>query len=179
MRETHGEYAARTVRASQNRLASLARGGTLPDHITGSVLFADISGFTPITERLRATFGARHGAEQLAVVLNRVYDSLIAEVDRHGVDPWLCRRRDHLLVQWRSVCHPSRCLRFCLAWSNAQRRAHRVTRRRAAAAETESRHLQRDDPAFSRRRSSHPGGRCAGWGSRRACSSRRGAGAAG
>jgi adenylate cyclase len=67
-----------------DRLQALVSGTSLPYTAEGSVLFADISGFTPVTERLRVTLGARHGAEQLAVYLNRVYDTLIAEVDRQG-----------------------------------------------------------------------------------------------
>src|SRR4051795_7761858 len=67
-----------------DRLRALISSTPLPQTVEGSVLFADISGFTSVTERLRVTLGARRGAEQLAVYLNRVYDTLIAEVDRHG-----------------------------------------------------------------------------------------------
>ncbi len=35
----------------QDRLRALARGETLPDRTIGSVLFADISGFTALTEK--------------------------------------------------------------------------------------------------------------------------------
>jgi adenylate cyclase len=48
------------------------------------VLLVDISGFTPVTERLRAALGARRGAEELAAHLNRVYDALIAQVEHYG-----------------------------------------------------------------------------------------------
>jgi adenylate cyclase len=48
------------------------------------VLFADISGFTPLTEALVKTLGARRGAEVLPQKLNSVYDALIGEVDRYG-----------------------------------------------------------------------------------------------
>jgi len=48
------------------------------------VLFADISGFTPLTEALVRTLGARRGAEELNRQLNEVYDALIAEGDRYG-----------------------------------------------------------------------------------------------
>jgi class 3 adenylate cyclase len=34
----------------QDRLRALARGETLPDRTNGSALFADISGFTALTE---------------------------------------------------------------------------------------------------------------------------------
>ncbi len=67
-----------------DRLHALAGGTTLPSRARGTVLFADISGFTPLTEALVRTLGARRGAEELARQLNAVYDALIAEVDRYG-----------------------------------------------------------------------------------------------
>src|SRR5258705_5917040 len=67
-----------------DRLHALASGATLPSRARGTVLFADISGFTPLTEALVRTLGPRRGAEELARQLNEVYDALIAEVDRLG-----------------------------------------------------------------------------------------------
>src|SRR4029079_3114367 len=67
-----------------DRLHALADGATQPSRARGTVLFADISGFTPLTEALVRTLGARRGAEELARQLNEVYDALIAEVDRYG-----------------------------------------------------------------------------------------------
>jgi adenylate cyclase len=68
----------------QDRLRALARGETLPDRTQGSALFADISGFTPLTEALRNALGPRHGAEELTRRLEIVYTTLIAEIERHG-----------------------------------------------------------------------------------------------
>ncbi|HKZ84965.1 MAG TPA: AAA family ATPase [Anaerolineae bacterium] len=67
-----------------DRRRALARGETLPDRAAGAALFADIHGFTPLTEMLTAQLGERRGAEELTRQLNRVYDALIAEVDRYG-----------------------------------------------------------------------------------------------
>ncbi len=67
-----------------DRRHSLARGTRLPDRGFGTALFADISGFTPLTEALTVTYGARRGAEELTRQLNRVYDALIEAVDRFG-----------------------------------------------------------------------------------------------
>ena len=66
-----------------DRVRALAVGAHVPPTAYGSALFADISGFTPITERLRQTLGARRGAETLAVHLNRVYTTLITQVERY------------------------------------------------------------------------------------------------
>ncbi len=67
-----------------DRRVALAYGLELPRHTTGAALFADISGFTPLTETLKRALGERHGAERLAQYLNQVYDALIANVDAHG-----------------------------------------------------------------------------------------------
>ena len=68
----------------QDRLRALARGETLPDRAHGSVLFADISGFTPLTETLQAALGPRRGAEELTKHLDAVFAALIAAVERFG-----------------------------------------------------------------------------------------------
>ena len=68
----------------QDRLRTLARGEVLPDRTTGSVLFADISGFTALTEGLRESLGARQGAEELSRQLGAVYSGLISEVENYG-----------------------------------------------------------------------------------------------
>ena len=69
---------------SQDRLRALARGETLPDRMSGAVLFADISGFTALTESLRERLGARQGAEELTRQLGAVYSALIGEVEKYG-----------------------------------------------------------------------------------------------
>jgi predicted ATPase/class 3 adenylate cyclase len=63
---------------------ALSAGVALPERASGAALFADISGFTPLTEALARALGARRGAEELTRQLNQVYDALIAEVDRFG-----------------------------------------------------------------------------------------------
>jgi class 3 adenylate cyclase/tetratricopeptide (TPR) repeat protein len=47
-------------------------------------LFADISGFTALTEQLTATLGARRGIEEFTRRINAVYDALIGAVERYG-----------------------------------------------------------------------------------------------
>ncbi len=53
------------------RQASLL-GEKLPDRTHGSALFADISGFMPLTVALARTLGPRLGAEELTHQLNRL-----------------------------------------------------------------------------------------------------------
>ena len=68
----------------QDRLHALARNLSLPDRTSGAALFADISGFTTLTETLRESLGARRGAEELTRHLDAVYSTLIAEVENYG-----------------------------------------------------------------------------------------------
>ena len=68
----------------QDRRRALAGTISLPDRTIGSALFADISGFTPLTERLRYLFGSRRGAEELTDYLNNVYAGLITAVEQYG-----------------------------------------------------------------------------------------------
>lgn len=68
----------------QDRRLALVRGEALPEHTSGAALFADISGFTPLTEKLTQSLGARRGIEELTLRMNSVYDGLIGEVDRFG-----------------------------------------------------------------------------------------------
>ena len=68
----------------EDRRRSLAGNVALPEQTTGAALFADISGFTPLTDALVREFGARRGAEQLTRHLNAVYSALIAQVHAYG-----------------------------------------------------------------------------------------------
>ena len=67
-----------------DRRQALARGETLPNRTRGAALFADISGFTPLTAALTQELGPLRGAEELTRQLNRVFGALIAEVHRYG-----------------------------------------------------------------------------------------------
>ncbi|MBL9137907.1 MAG: tetratricopeptide repeat protein [Verrucomicrobiales bacterium] len=55
----------------------MATGKDLPVQSQGAALFADISGFTPLTEALTRALGPRRGVEELTGHLNRVYDALV------------------------------------------------------------------------------------------------------
>ena len=60
-----------------DRRHALARGEGLPDRAWGAALFADISGFTPLTEALARELGPRRGAEELTCALDRTLRSVI------------------------------------------------------------------------------------------------------
>jgi tetratricopeptide (TPR) repeat protein/class 3 adenylate cyclase len=81
--DTPVEHAASVYIPTDWRQA-MARGEMLPEWTSGAALFADISGFTPLTEALTQALGLKRGAEELPRHLNRVYDALIAQVDHYG-----------------------------------------------------------------------------------------------
>ena len=68
----------------QDRLRALIRGESLPGHTKGSAIFADISGFTTLTEKLTQRLGPRKGVEALSKQLNAVYGALIDQVECYG-----------------------------------------------------------------------------------------------
>ncbi|HET8985886.1 MAG TPA: tetratricopeptide repeat protein, partial [Trueperaceae bacterium] len=57
---------------------------SVPELADGSMVFADVSGFTSLTSRLVRLLGPRRGAEEVPRYLNRLYDALIAEAERRG-----------------------------------------------------------------------------------------------
>jgi class 3 adenylate cyclase len=68
----------------EDRLAAVMAGRTLPDRTAGSALFADISGFTPLTEAASKALGPSRGAEEVTRQLDDVYAGLIRAVHRQG-----------------------------------------------------------------------------------------------
>ena len=69
---------------AHDRRHALARNTELAEHVEGAALFADISGFTPLTELMSRQYGARLGSEKLTELLDLVYYELIAEIERYG-----------------------------------------------------------------------------------------------
>ncbi len=67
-----------------DRRRELAGLGQVKALSQGAVLFADISGFTRMTEELGRTLGPRRGAEELTTVLNRVFGSITGAIDRQN-----------------------------------------------------------------------------------------------
>ncbi len=65
------------------RRHALINGEPLPERTKGSVLFADISGFTPLTATLSKELGADRGVEMLSDQLNQVYGALIDKVHQY------------------------------------------------------------------------------------------------
>lgn len=67
-----------------DRRRALALGVTMADRVHGAALFADISGFTALTESLVHQLGPQRGAEELTAVLSTVFDAVLVELHLHG-----------------------------------------------------------------------------------------------
>lgn len=68
-----------------DRRHAIHRGENLPGRAFGTALFADVKGFTRLTEALSLELGPTRGQEELTYQLNKVYDALITQVHRyHG-----------------------------------------------------------------------------------------------
>lgn len=70
----------------RDRRRALAHALEMPDRVFGSALFADISGFTPLTEALANELGPQRGAEELTANIGRVFHAVISELDAYGGD---------------------------------------------------------------------------------------------
>lgn len=66
-----------------DRQHALASYEPLRTQTRGAALFADLSGFTPLTEALVRALGPQRGAEELTRQLNLVYDALIGQVETY------------------------------------------------------------------------------------------------
>ena len=104
----------------QDRLRALLRGHDLPERTQGTVLFADISGFTTLTENLTRSLGARRGIEALSQRVNEVYEALISEIEAFGGSV-ICFSGDAITC-WFDTAEPASTLRAACCAQAMQRR---------------------------------------------------------
>ena len=67
----------------QDRRRALAAGETLAAVTAGTAVFADISGFTPLSEEYSIEFGSNRGAEEVTLQMNAFFEVLINILDKH------------------------------------------------------------------------------------------------
>lgn len=67
---------------AQDRRHALAQNVPLAERTEGTALFADVSGFTTLSEVLAEALGPERGAEEVARLLSDVFGSLIDQVDQ-------------------------------------------------------------------------------------------------
>lgn len=66
-----------------DRRHSIFNNRPLPDRVRGAALFADISGFTPLTAALAQELGRQRGAEKVLDYINPIYEAVISELERY------------------------------------------------------------------------------------------------
>jgi CheY-like chemotaxis protein len=81
---SRGQRAGYAAYLPMDRRHALIAGAELPRAVDGSCLFADVSGFTPLTDALAQSLGRERGAEEVTRLVDRVNEALIAEVHRRG-----------------------------------------------------------------------------------------------
>lgn len=67
-----------------DRLFALLNDRALPAEADGAALFADISGFTALTEELSAALGPERGAEELTQRINDIFSGIVNAASRYG-----------------------------------------------------------------------------------------------
>src|SRR4051812_10186625 len=67
---------------AQDRRHALVQNTPLAHRTEGTALFADVSGFTTLTEMLAQALGPERDAEEVARLLSDVFGSLIDQVDQ-------------------------------------------------------------------------------------------------
>jgi hypothetical protein len=82
----------------RDRRRALAMGLEMQDRVAGSALFADISGFTPLTEALRNELGPQRGSEELTANISRVFHEVIGELDAFAGDTFHKAREPAVVV---------------------------------------------------------------------------------
>ena len=63
-----------------DRRHAIVNGETMPDRVSGTALFADISGFTPLTGALAMEMGRQRGAEEVLNYINPIYEAVITKL---------------------------------------------------------------------------------------------------
>ena len=66
-----------------DRRQALAHKIVIPDRVNGAALFADISGFTPLTAALADELGRQRGAEEVLNHINPIYEAVISKLHEY------------------------------------------------------------------------------------------------
>ena len=74
-----------------DRRYAIAHGETIPEHMTGTLLFADLSGFTPLMESYVNDLGRQRGTEEFSHLLNRFFDTLVEPLNMY-------RRKEKIVI---------------------------------------------------------------------------------
>jgi class 3 adenylate cyclase/tetratricopeptide (TPR) repeat protein len=110
---------------ARDRRRALAAHEPMPDRVTGAALFADISGFTPLTEALATELGPQRGPEELTAHIGRVFHAVIEELDRRGGD--VIYFSGDAITCWLDGDDGTRAVAAAVAMQEAMGRVARIT----------------------------------------------------
>lgn len=96
----------------------------LPDRTDGAALFADISGFTHLTNEFEKTFGPKIGAERFNRQINQLYDCLIHQV--HAYQGSVIGFSGDAMTCWFADDAGGRAVSAALAMQEAMRQLHHI-----------------------------------------------------
>ena len=117
-RGSAGDTAA--VYIPMDRRQALAHGTQLPERADGTVLVADISGFTPLTASFARELGLQRGAEEITRVINQVYAVLISHV--HAAGGSVVGFGGDAITCWFAAKSPGRAVGCALAMQQSMKR---------------------------------------------------------
>ncbi len=78
--QAHGAAETAAVYLPMDRRQALASGTELNEIVSGTALFADITGFTPFSAQAEAELGKQRGTEEVARYLKQVFTALIEQL---------------------------------------------------------------------------------------------------
>ena len=110
---------------ARDRRRALAAHEPMPDRVTGAALFADISGFTPLTEALATELGPQRGPEELTAHIGRVFHAVIEELDRRSGD--VIYFSGDAITCWLDGDDGTRAVAAAVAMQEAMGRVGRIT----------------------------------------------------
>ncbi len=116
-----GQFNGYVPRVLLRRLADTSAG--LVETVEGSVVFIDISGFTPLSERLARS--GREGGERLVDAINHCFSTLLADAYENG-GSLLKFGGDALLLWFEGAEHPLRACASAIAMRRTARQIGRV-----------------------------------------------------
>ncbi|MGA8257926.1 MAG: AAA family ATPase, partial [Nocardioides sp.] len=110
---------------AEDRRWALAGGRSIDGRVTGTTLFADVSGFTALTEALAGELGPQRGAEELTGALERVFGALIGCL--HEVGGAVVYFSGDAITAWIDGDTGRRAVSAAFAMQDAMDRVGRVT----------------------------------------------------
>ena len=107
-----------------DRRHAIASGTGVPEDGEGTVLFADVAGFTPLSEALADSLGPQRGAEEVTHLIERIFGALAQAVHHHHGS--IITSAGDSLTCWFDTVHRLSAVASALDMQAAMAHAHDV-----------------------------------------------------